>query len=82
MDQLEPYIQTTVNEEKLQSVTFNHIAEEVYLKNLKMNFRKMGYHCLFTRYNGDKGMATFQRENPEEGEIKHSFFRSEKPNTC
>ena len=82
IDQLGPYINTTVNEEKLPSITFNHIAEEVYFKNLYMNFRKLGYHGLFTRYNGDKGMALFQRERPGEAEVKHSFFRSEKPNTC
>ena len=85
VDKLGPYLKTTVTEEKVPNVMFNHIAEEVYLNSLYMTFRKMGYTCSFSRYNGDKGVASFHKANPEEesqSQPKYSFFRSGKPNVC
>lgn len=82
IEKLAPYFKTTINEEKLPNVTFNHVAEEVYLKHLYMTFRKLGYQCMFTRYNGDKGMAYFQREDPDETKVAYSYFKSDKPNIC
>ena len=86
VDKLGPYLKTTVTEEKVPSVMFNHVAEEVYLNSLYMTFRKMGYTCSFSRYNGDKGVASFQKVNTEEQAQRepprYSFFRSGKPNVC
>ena len=82
VDNLQPFLHTTVNEEKIPNITFNHIAEDVYLHSLHMTFRKMGYHSMFTRYNGDKGMAVFQREDPDEHNVRKNVYRSRKPNIC
>lgn len=86
VDKLGPYLKTTVTEEKVPNVMFNHVAEEVYLNSLYMTFKKMGYSCSFSRYNGDKGVASFHKVNTEEQSQsqtpKYSFFRSGKPNVC
>ena len=83
VDKLGPYLTTTVTEEKLPRVMFNHVAEEVYLNSLYMTFRKMGYNCSFSRYNGDRGVALFRKEETEEQiRPRYSVFRSERPNVC
>ena len=80
--QLQSFINTTVTEEKIPNITFNHIAEDVYLQNLHMTFRKLGYHSMFTRYNGDRGMAVFQKKDPDEPNVRRNVYRSRKPNIC
>ena len=82
VDKLGPYLKTTVTEEKLPRVMFNHVAEEVYLNSLYTTFRKMGYTCSFSRYNRDKGVALFRKEHTEERNQnpRYSFFKSERPN--
>lgn len=82
VEKLGSYLTSTATEEKLPMITFNNIAEDVYLRHLYMTFRKLGYQCTFSRYNSDRGMALFQRERPEEAEVKHSVFRSQLPNVC
>lgn len=82
LEKLGPFITRTVDKDKLPTITINHIAEEVYLRHLYMPLRKLGYHCVFTRFNGDKGTAFFQRESEEEPHVTYSYFRSDKPNIC
>jgi len=43
-------------------IQFNHVSENVYRYFLNMAVRKLGYRSLFTRYNGELGMATFERQ--------------------
>ena len=83
LEQLGPQLQATVDAEQIPNVSFNYLAEEIFINNLYMTFRKLGYEGSFTRYNNDKGIATFKMVDPEEENTfmrKYSYFRSGQPN--
>ena len=81
IEQLGPQLKT---EEQLPTVSFNYITEDIFINNLYMTFRKLGYEGTFTRYNNDKGIATFKMVDPEEDSLmkKYSYFKSRQPNPC
>lgn len=82
LEQLGPFLKERAETEQVPHVNFNYLAEEVYINNLNMTFRKLGYDGTFTRYNHDKGLATFTLSD-EEGYIqKYSVFKSGHPNLC
>lgn len=66
--------------DQIPSVTYNFVSEEVYRNRLYMPFRKLGYKCVFTRYNNDKGLASFKVEEPND-QIRYSYYRSGLPNS-
>ena len=84
IEQLGPQLKATADEEQIPNVSFNYLAEEIFINNLHMTFRKLGYEGTFTRYNNDKGIATFKMVDPEEDSLrkKYSYFRSGQPNLC
>ena len=82
IEQLGPFLKETAHNDQIPNVSFNYVTEDVYRNNLYMEFRKLGYECVFTRYNHDTGLATFSLKDPEEPEVKYSYFRSGLPNTC
>lgn len=47
-------------DEQAPNVRYNGVSEEIYRNKLYMSFRKLGYACLFTRYNHDRGLAIFR----------------------
>ena len=82
IEQLGSQLKATADEEQLPTVSFNYITEDIFINNLYMTFRKLGYEGTFTRYNNDKGIATFKMVDPEEDSLmkKYSYFRSGQPN--
>lgn len=66
--------------DQIPSVTYNFVSEEVYRNRLYMPFRRLGYKCVFTRYNHDKGLASFKVEEPND-QIRYSYYRSGLPNS-
>ena len=82
VEELGPFLKTSTNDDKIPNVTFHYIAEEVYLKKLCRPFKRIGYHGVFTRYNADKGIASFNRRPDADTDVKYSVFKSEKPNVC
>lgn len=82
VEELGPFLQINESEEQVPEVTFNYLSEEVFRTNLYMAFRKMGYDCTFSRYNHDKGLATFILSDHEGSSKKYSYFRSGQPNLC
>lgn len=81
IDSLGLFLNTEIKLEETEIVKYNFVTEEVYTYMLYMPFRKLGYDCAFTKYNHDKGLATFKVADPNE-HINYSFYRSELPNVC
>lgn len=81
IDSLGLFLNTKINLEEIDIVKYNFVTEEVYRYMLCMPFRKLGYDCAFTKYNHDKGLATFKVSDPNE-QISYSFYKSELPNLC
>lgn len=81
-EELGPFLQINESDEHIPEVTFNYLSEEVFRTNLYMAFRKLGYDCTFSRYNHDKGLATFTLADHEGPSRKYSYFRTGQPNQC
>ena len=86
IEQLGPQLNAIVDEDHLPIVRFNYLAEDIFINNLRMTYRKLGYKGSFTRYNHDKGIATFEMINHEDREDtflkRYSYYRSGQPNPC
>ena len=81
-DQLGPFLKLEPDSEVFSSVTFNYLTEDVYRNSLQRQFRKLGYDCVFARYNGARGLASFNKIEPEDVQVKRSYYRSGLPNNC
>ena len=82
VEHLGPFLKEATDEEQVPNVSFNHVAEDIYRNNLYMTFRKLGYECVFTRYNHETGLATFTLTDPDQPAAKRSYYRSGQPNMC
>lgn len=56
-------IKQTVTVKGINAITFNNITEDVFRYCLNMPIRKLGFFSHFERYNDDRGVATFTRQN-------------------
>ena len=84
IDKLGPFLTPETDGLERTHVRFNYLAEEIYIKNLFMSFRKMGYDCVFSRYNNDRGLASFTRSHVDSDSVKptYSYYKSGLPNNC
>ena len=82
VEHLGPFLKEATDDEQVPNVSFNHVAEDIYRNNLYMTFRKLGYECVFTRYNHATGLATFTLADPEKHATKYSYYKSGLPNLC
>ena len=81
IDELGLFLTSNSGLEQTPNVKINSLSEDVYRYKLYMRFRKLGYDCMFTRYNGDRGLASFKLEGGE-SKIRRSYYRSGLPNKC
>ena len=82
IDQLGPFVKVEPDTELFSKVIFNYLTEEVYRNSLQRQFRKLGYDCMFARYNSDRGLASFNKTEPEDIQVKRNYYRSGLPNNC
>ena len=86
IDKLGLFLQFHNDSAQIPAVTFNYLSEEVYRYGLYMGYRKMGYDCKFTKYNNDRGLATFKLIGSEHArdcaKCTSSYYRSGLPNNC
>lgn len=80
VDQLGLFLSADTDLDKIKNVSFCSVSEEVYRQKLYMPFRKLGYSCVFTRYNDDRGRAIFKLEDATENNVKRSYYRTGLPN--
>ena len=81
IDKLGLFLTSEPGLEKIRNVKFNSLSEEVYRHIMYMPFRKLGYDCMFTRYNDDRGLASFKLEDTERN-VRRNYYRSGLPNKC
>lgn len=81
IDKLGLFLTSKSDLEKVRNFKFNSVSEDVYRLLMYMPFRKLGYDCMFTRYNDDKGLASFTLEDAER-KVKRNYYRSGLPNKC
>ena len=79
IDNLGLFMNNCKESDHIPSVSYNFISEDVYRDKLYMPFHKLGYDCVFSRYNNDKGLASFKLEGAND-QIRYSYFRSALPN--
>ena len=89
IDQLGPKLNAIAiaDDKQIPIVRFNYLTEDIFINKLRKDFRTLGYNGTFTRYNHDKGMATFElmaKQRGEEGFVlkRYSYYRSGQPNLC
>lgn len=75
------FLNNSAESEHLQSVNYNFISEEIYRYILYKPYRKLGYDCVFTRYNNDKGLASFKIEENKD-HVRYNVYKSVRPNPC
>ena len=80
IDELGLFLTSNSGLEQIPNVKINSLSEDVYRHKLYMPFRKLGYDCMFTRYNDDQGLASFKLDT--DSKVRRSYYRSGLPNKC